>query len=280
MRMTNGVEPVNEQERELSLGMVGLGDLGAIVAEKLVAGGHEVCGWDKRPEAMERLVAAGGTAARDLAALAGCDLVFSMVFDDESTREIALAPGGLVATMPAGGIHVLMASVSPGLASELEAAHAEHGQHLLSASVFGRPEAARAAALLINCSGAESAYSAAEPFLGLLGSARWIGPRADQAMLVKTIGNSLIHTTVEMLREMFEFLQAGGIDGPLAKELLVDRLFSGPIATSYAQRYLDDPRSAAMIDMARKDRQICLDAALDMDVALPVIQFLGEQDLP
>lgn len=271
---------MSEQEKSSRLGIVGLGELGSVVGGNLLAAGHEVVGWDRRPEAVEQWASSGGFAASGMADLAECDIVFSIVFDDETTRAIALGPSGLVSTLRAGAIHVLMASVSPALARELEEAHRDRGQHLLGASIFGRPEAARASNLLINCSGPDAIYPQVEPLLKHLGTPQWIGPAPDQAMLLKTMGNSLIHTTVEMLREMFEFLEAGGIDGQRAKELLVDRLFSGQITTSYAQRYLDDPGSAAMIDMARKDRRICLRAAEDMGVSLPVIQFLGEHDLP
>lgn len=263
-----------------AVGLVGLGHMGSVMARHFLASGRKVVGWDQRPDAVEEFAASGGTAADKLAEVASARVVISIVFDDDGTREVTLGADGLLEALPPGGIHVVMASVSPALARELAAAHQARGQHLLAASVFGRPEAAEAAELLINCSGPATAYAEVEALLSVLGAPRWIGDEPAQAMLVKTIGNSLIHTTVEMLREMFQFLKAGGIDERLAKELLIDTLFPGPIYSGYAQRYIDDPSSAAMIDMARKDRRNCLEAAEEMGVDLPVIRFLGEHDLP
>jgi 6-phosphogluconate dehydrogenase len=53
----------------MELGMVGLGRMGAGMAERLLRGGHRVVGHDPQTDAVDRLVAIGGGGARDLAAL-------------------------------------------------------------------------------------------------------------------------------------------------------------------------------------------------------------------
>ncbi len=49
--------------------MIGLGRMGANMAERLLRGGHRVAGYDPRADAVDRLVAMDGGGARDLAAL-------------------------------------------------------------------------------------------------------------------------------------------------------------------------------------------------------------------
>jgi len=254
--------------------------MGAAIAGHILKSGRSVIGWDRRPEALEPLSQAGGVAADKLSDLSSCALVISIVFDDEATREIALNPGGLADVLLPGSTHVAMASISPTLSRALDDAHGAKNQRYLAASIFGRPEAAAAAELLINCSGLAATYEAAEPILALLGKPRWIGSEPEQAMLVKTIGNSMITTAVELIREMFSFLRAGGVDEATAKQVLIDTLFPGQIFSGYSQRYIDDPSSARMTDIARKDRKVCLEAAGSLGVPLPLIQFLNETDLP
>ncbi len=53
----------------MDLGMVGLGRMGANMAERLLRGGHRVVGYDPLPEAVDRLAAKGGVAARSLRAI-------------------------------------------------------------------------------------------------------------------------------------------------------------------------------------------------------------------
>lgn len=53
----------------MQLGIVGLGKMGANMAARLKAAGHEVVGYDLNPEAVGELVAAGGTGAESVADL-------------------------------------------------------------------------------------------------------------------------------------------------------------------------------------------------------------------
>ncbi|HXG53543.1 MAG TPA: decarboxylating 6-phosphogluconate dehydrogenase [candidate division Zixibacteria bacterium] len=53
----------------MELGMIGLGRMGANMTERLARGGHRVVGYDRSPEAIQRVVEKGGVGARSLADL-------------------------------------------------------------------------------------------------------------------------------------------------------------------------------------------------------------------
>lgn len=53
----------------MELGMIGLGRMGANMAERLLRGGHRVVGYDPQPEAMQRLTGKGGVGATSVAGL-------------------------------------------------------------------------------------------------------------------------------------------------------------------------------------------------------------------
>jgi 6-phosphogluconate dehydrogenase len=53
----------------MELGMIGLGRMGANMAERLVRGGHRVVGYDRDPQAVQHVVARGAAGARSLDAL-------------------------------------------------------------------------------------------------------------------------------------------------------------------------------------------------------------------
>ena len=55
----------------MELGMIGLGRMGANMAQRLLRGGHRVIGFDPNAEVREALVARGGEAAASLEALVG-----------------------------------------------------------------------------------------------------------------------------------------------------------------------------------------------------------------
>jgi 6-phosphogluconate dehydrogenase len=55
----------------MELGMIGLGKMGANMAERLVGGGHRVVGFDLSPDSVERVVDAGAEGASSLEELVG-----------------------------------------------------------------------------------------------------------------------------------------------------------------------------------------------------------------
>jgi 3-hydroxyisobutyrate dehydrogenase-like beta-hydroxyacid dehydrogenase len=266
--------------RTSTVGIIGTGTIGTIVARHVLAAGRPVLVWDRRAEVLATLAEAGARAAKSLAEMGTAPMVFSIVFDDEATEEVTLGPGGLLETLAPGGLHVAMATISPGLSRKLHESHTAKGQRYLAASMFGRPEAAEAAQIIFNCSGFAEAYEQAAPVLKLLGSARWIGPAPEQAMLVKLIGNNMIYAAVESLREMFDFLSAGGVGMREAKEAIVDRLFPGLIYQGYAERLIEDPvRPKEVHPIREKDSRVCLEVAQAMGIELPLIRFLREMSV-
>ena len=261
--------------RDLSIGFVGLGAIGSAVARHLLASGRRVVVWARRPAALIDLTARGAIAARSLSEIGDADIVISVVFDDDATREVVLGPAGFIHAMRPGSIHVAMETISSALSRELHDGHAARGQHYLAAPVFGRPEAAEAGQLGMMCSGDRGIYDIVAPVLSVAGTPRWVGPKAEQAMLVKLIGNHMILTMGELLGETFAFLRAGGVSDAETKAALLDRLIPTVLA-GYAQRMADQPelpRPAGSL-IGRKDNALVLDAAKQMNVDLPLARSI------
>ncbi|MCA8902395.1 MAG: NAD(P)-dependent oxidoreductase [Hyphomonas sp.] len=271
---------MTQDDLKPKLGLLGIGQMGGVFARHFIDAGWDVIGWDRRPEPLEELEAYGGTAAKGFSDFHDVGIVISVLFDDAATREVFLEGDALIESLADNTLHIVMASISPDFSSELAQAHRNRDQRYLAASVFGRPEAAAAAQLQINCSGDRESFDEAESLLNILGTSRWIGDGPELAMLVKCLGNSMITASVEMVREMFTLLAAAGIKEQLTKEMLIDTLFACPIFSGYSQIYMNDPGSAKMTPIARKDRQTCLDAASKLHIELPLVQHLHEKDLP
>ena len=262
--------------RDLSIGIVGVGAIGGAVARNLLTSGRRVTAWARRPAALTDLAARGAIVVRSLEEIGDADVIISVVFDDDATREVVLGPHGFIHAMRPGSIHVAMETISAGLSRELHDSHAARNEHYLAAPVFGRPEAAKAGQLGIMCSGGKDVYDTVAPVLSVLGTTRWVGPQAEQAMLVKLIGNHMILTMGELLAETFAFLRAGGISGAETKAALLDSLMP-TILAGYAQRMADQPetpRPAGSI-IGRKDNMLALAEAKRLIVDLPLADWIS-----
>ena len=260
-----------------TIGIVGLGKIGGAVAQHLLKAGYVVTGWARRPEALGEFIAQGGRAASSLSDLGQSSVVISIVFDDAATREVALGPSGLAASLAHDAVHVAMETISPRLSRELADEHAARRQLYLAAPVFGRPDAAARGELAIMCSGAEAAYRRVAPLLSTAGTTRWVGPEPEQAMLVKLIGNHVILSLGELLGETFDFLRAGGVSGAETKAALFDDLMPRILA-GYVERVAAQPDAPRPANSAigKKDNALALAAAQALGVDLPLARLLRE----
>ncbi len=91
----------------MKIGIIGLGKMGAGIAERLQKAGHDVMAYNRSAEKVEPIVAAGGTRAttyNDFVALPTPRVVWLMVPAGEVVDEVLFADGGLASVLEAGDI--------------------------------------------------------------------------------------------------------------------------------------------------------------------------------
>lgn len=92
------------------------------------------------------------------------DIVFTMLSDETAVEQTVLGPQGILNGLPTEGIHISASTTSMEMAHKLTEAHEARGQYFVSATVLGRPDAAKAAKLriLLGLKDVELALSAAQ----------------------------------------------------------------------------------------------------------------------
>jgi 3-hydroxyisobutyrate dehydrogenase-like beta-hydroxyacid dehydrogenase len=139
-----------------AVGFIGLGQIGAPVAARLVGwpGGLHV--FDVRPEAADDVVAKGATLAASVAELGGaCDVVSVMVLNDEQVRAVV---ADLLTTMRAGSVIAVHSTIQAETAEELAVATSAQGVHLVDAPVSGGFMGAHDGTLAVMVGGEREAY--------------------------------------------------------------------------------------------------------------------------
>ena len=191
---------------------IGLGNMGSAMATNLVRKGFDVTVWNRTPSRADELVAAGAKLASTIADAARADVVITMVADDSVLEQVVLE-GQLLERLPPGAVHVSMSTISVALSARLAAAHANAGQLFVAAPVFGRPEAAAAAKLVITAAGKPNALGICSPLFEALGQRTVVlGEEPQAANLVKLSGNFLIASVIEALGEAIALVGKAGID--------------------------------------------------------------------
>ena len=255
----------------MQIGFIGLGRMGGHIAENLLKAGHEVTVWNRSPAPVQELVAKGARAAATPDAAMQGDAVFSMLSNDAVMREVGLA-GPLLARAGKGLIHVNMATISPAFARELQAAHHKAGVAYLSAPVFGRPDMAASAQLVLVAAGDAAARDAMQPVFDRIGSRTvWLGEAAEKANLFKIAGNFMIASEMQATGEAFALLRKGGVDPAAFHDVMSGRLFTGAVFRNYGQMVLNrqyEPAGFALT-LGLKDVNLARAAAAELGVPMP-----------
>lgn len=266
----------------MRIGFIGLGRMGAAMAANLIKAGHTVAVYNRDPAKAAPLVALGAVAAARVADACVGEVVITMLSDDRAVEAVTLGDGGIIASLPAGAIHVSCSTISVELSRRLAQAHAEASRRYVAAPVFGRPEAAAAAKLFVVAAGAPDAVEGVASLLDAVGQRTFVmGERPEAANLVKLSGNFLIASAIEAMGEAVALVDKGGVDRHAYIELLTSTVFPAPIYRTYggliADRQYEPPGFAA--PLGQKDIRLTLAAAEDLRVPMPLASLLRDRFL-
>jgi 3-hydroxyisobutyrate dehydrogenase-like beta-hydroxyacid dehydrogenase len=224
------------------IGFVGLGRMGTAMAANLAAKGRRVIAYVRRPDQIGKLEAIGLTPTTDIGDLLHCELVISMLPDDDDVHEIVFGRAdvdldGLAEGLNPGAIHLSMSTISTAAASLLASEHARNGQGYVAAPVFGNPDAAKARQLFIVAAGAPADVERCRPILDGLGQRTFvIGPNPEDANLVKLLGNMMSATALEMLGEVVAVVRKRGMDPQPFIDIMTSTMFGGRAHKIYGDK--------------------------------------------
>jgi 3-hydroxyisobutyrate dehydrogenase len=147
------------------IAFLGLGNMGAAMASRLVAAGHEVRVYNRTPAKARTLARRGAVVAKTPhAAAEGADIVFAMVADDRASRAVWLGPRGALAARLAPRAYAIECStLSHGWVRNLAQLAAARGVRFVDCPVTGIPSDAAAGQLILFVGAAKADVSALRP---------------------------------------------------------------------------------------------------------------------
>ncbi len=275
--------PDRKPERD-EIGFIGLGHMGSVMAANLAAAGCQVNAYVRRPDQMERLAALGLKPTTDITKLLTCDVVITMLPDDDAVRGIVLgdenfATNGLALGLKAGAIHLSMSTISTAAASFLASEHARYGQGYVAAPVFGNPDAAKTRQLFIVAAGAAADVDRCRPLLDVLGQQTFvIGTDPGDANLVKLVGNMMTATALEMLGEAVALFLKRGLDPKPFIDTMTSTMFGGRVHKIYGDKIIKQNYAPGFVmPLAFKDVRLALAEAENAGVPMPSVSVVRDR---
>lgn len=211
-----------------TVALLGTGKMGAGMARNIAAAGLELLVWNRTRAKAEPLADVATIADSPAAAVAGADIVLTMLYDADSVADtMREAAGG----WPEGAVWVQCSTVGVSGAGRLGELAAELGLGYVDAPVLGTKKPAEDGTLLVLASGAEEHSRLVAPVLDAIGSrTMWLG-EAGAASRLKLACNAWVATVVQGVAESLTMTEALGLD----PALFLDAIAGGPLDSPYLQ---------------------------------------------
>jgi 3-hydroxyisobutyrate dehydrogenase-like beta-hydroxyacid dehydrogenase len=263
-----------------TIGFIGLGQLGAVIAANLTEKGrlHQV--YNRTSSKTQPFTTKGVKAATTVTALASaCDIVISIVTDDQAVRQLTEGPEGIAAHLRKGGIHISMSTILPSTATEMEQLHRRKGSLYLACPVIGRPEAAKARKLNFCLAGETAAKQQVKDLLTDAGAVNvWdYGENTGAANTAKLCCNFLIISAIESMAEALTLAEKSGVDKSTVMTMLGETIFNCLIYNNYGKAIVEEKFLPAgfTVGLGQKDVRLVKEHADTIHLSMPFADTLA-----
>jgi 3-hydroxyisobutyrate dehydrogenase-like beta-hydroxyacid dehydrogenase len=253
------------------VGWVGAGRMGAALAARLLAAGHDVAVYNRTRSKAEALADEGATVVDSPAELADRDVVFTMVAGPADFKEVVLGPQGVLAGDTVPPVIVDMTTVSPEASTEVREQAALRGTSLVAAPVSGNAKVVKAGRLTIVVSGPEEAFNDVQPLLEILGAGVTYVGEGELARLAKICHNLMLGVVSQSMAEIVVLAEKGGMSRAAFLEFLNNSVMGSTFTRYKTPAYVNlDFTPTFTPQLLRKDFDLGMAAARELDVPMPV----------
>jgi len=203
------------------IGFIGVGTMGLPMAKNLVAKGFAVTAFDTNPDAVKAAAAAGARAAGSTAeAVAGADLVITMLPSSPHVEAVYGGDGGVLAAAARGTLCVDMSTIDPAVSRTVAADAAERGLRFIDAPVSGGVPRATDGTLAIMVGGARADFDEALPALSAMGAnVIYVGP-VGSGEVAKLCNNLIAGVAAVAVSEAFRIAEGFGVDPAVVTQVI------------------------------------------------------------
>lgn len=199
------------------IGFVGIGLMGLPMCRRLLAAGFPLTVWNRTADKCTPVVAAGATAASDLATLVGTVEVLMLCLADTAAVEaVVFGDDGIAAHGRAGQLLIDFSSIAPAATRDFAARlQATCGMRWLDAPVSGGVIGAEAGTLVIMAGGVAEDVERARPLLAPLSQRlTHMGP-VGAGQVTKVCNQLIVAANAVLIAEAVVLAEQSGVDAGL-----------------------------------------------------------------
>ena len=254
----------------MKIGFIGVGIMGAPMAEHLLDGGHEVVVNDLNPIPQNLVDKGAQVVSSGKIAAEKSEVIIVMVPDTPDVEAVLFGQNGVAEGLAEGKIVIDMSSISP-VETKLFAEKINNlGCKYLDAPVSGGEVGAKAATLTIMVGGEQETFDKVKPVFDLMGkNITLVGGNGD-GQTCKVANQIIVALTIEAVGEALLFASKAGADPAKVREALMGGFASSRILELHGERMIKrnfDP--GFRIELHQKDLNLALSNARKLQMSLP-----------
>lgn len=256
------------------MAFLGLGRMGAAMARRLHAEGHDLVLWNRDRAKADAVAAETGSEVAETAAdaVSGADVVMSSLGDDEALRAVYLGMGGVAEGIAAGALAVDTSTVDPRTVREVGAELDTGGAGFLDCPVSGSVSTVEAGALTVMAGGDADQIDRVRPVLAAIAKqVIRVGERGAGATC-KLAVNSLVHGLNVALSEALVLAERAGVDREIAYQVFSGGAGGAPFVDYKREAYEHPERAEVAFSLALVAKDLELITGLGSRVGLPMDQ--------
>jgi 3-hydroxyisobutyrate dehydrogenase-like beta-hydroxyacid dehydrogenase len=259
---------------KVTLGFIGLGNMGSRIAQRLLDHGYSLVAYDRDTAKAEAVAAKRGFAAKNILELAGtADVILSCLTNDEAVQSVYAGPAGVLAKARPGTVVLEMSTISPESSRELHRLGSESGIEVLDVAISGSTPAAEQGILTLLAGGNQDLFGAAEPIFQAIARQYFLlgGPGAGTAM--KLVVNTLLGVGMQAIAEAVVLGETVGLNRERLLEVLSKTAVIAPAHVGKLARVaINDYTPQFPLRLMNKDFQLILKAAAEAHTPMPATE--------
>jgi len=257
----------------MKVGFIGLGRMGQAMSRRLLEGGHDVGVYNRTAAKTKGLTDLGAKPMASIEDAANYGIaVFTMLTDDAAVLDVATKSGGLLESLPRGGIHICAGTHGVDAIRKLAALHREAGQSLIATPVLGRPEVVAAGQAGMVLGGPKESLDRCRPLCAAIaGRLVEAGSEPVAATAIKIANNFVLGCAIEAMGEGIALVRKYGVTPDVFYGVMTEGLFACGAYKIYGKLIVDEaylPAGQRAMN-GLKDANLALAAGEAVGVPLP-----------